>query len=234
MLRHNKPILHWWRHNRLFWITFSLFLIFGGILLLFIEKGDAIFYFSAQRSPFNDTFFYYFTQAGEHIAYIVFLLMLLFFVNYRAAMMLPLIGGFVAIVSAITKSIFAQPRPALYFREAGMLDMIVPVTGVAMHGRNTSFPSGHTMSAFALYTFLALTISYKRSWSLVLLLMAVLVGVSRIYLVQHFLEDVVTGAAIGAFIGTLWYHWQYRLFPIPHKWADQTLTLIASSKKEKA
>lgn len=207
----------------------------GGILLLFIEKGDSILYFSAQRNPFSDTFFTYFTKGGEHAAYIIFLGIMLFFVNYRAALMLPLIGGSVAIVSAITKSIFAQPRPALYFKEAGILEMIVPVSGVAMHGGNTSFPSGHTMSAFALYTFLALTISYKRSWSLVLLLVAVLVGVSRIYLVQHFLEDVVTGAAIGAFIGTLWYHWQYRLFPIPHKWADQKLTLpLGKGRKEKA
>ncbi len=234
MLRHNRPILHWWRHNRLFWIAFSLFLIFGGILLLFIEKGDAILYFNAQRSHFSDAFFSYITKGGEHAAYIISLVLLLLLVNYRTAMMLPLIGGFVAIVSAITKSIFAQPRPALYFKEAGILEMIVPVSGVAMHGGNTSFPSGHTMSAFALYTFLALTISYKRSWSLVLLLLAVLVGVSRIYLVQHFLEDVVTGAAIGAFIGTLWYHWQYRLFPIPHKWADRKLTLPFAQKKEKA
>ena len=235
MLRHNRPILHWWRHNRLYWIAFTLFLIVGGVILLFIEKGDGVLYFSAQRSPFGDAFFTYFTKAGEHIGYIVFLLILLF-VRYRAIVMLPLIGLSVAIVSAITKSVFAQPRPALYFKEMDMLEMIVPVAGVAMHGGTTSFPSGHTMSAFALYTFLALTLSYKRSLSLVLLLIAVLVGVSRIYLVQHFLEDVVTGAAIGAAIGTLWYHWQYRLFPVPHKWADKHLALPfgTNSKKEKA
>ncbi len=46
MLEHNRPILHWWRHNRLYWITFSLFLMVGGIILFFIEKGDAILYFS--------------------------------------------------------------------------------------------------------------------------------------------------------------------------------------------
>lgn len=231
MLRHNRPILHWWRHNRLYWIAFSLFLMFGGVLLLLLEKGDAILYFSAQRSAFGDFFFANMTKGGEHAAYLICLAGLLF-VRYRPAVILPLLGASVALVSAFTKMIFAQPRPFLYFKDLDMLELLVPVTGIAMHGGNTSFPSGHTMSAFALYTFLALTLSYKRSLSLVLLLMAVLVGVSRIYLVQHFLEDVVTGAAIGAVIGILWYHWQYRLFPVPHKWAEKKLTLPFRKKVE--
>lgn len=232
MIRHNRPILHWWRHNRLYWIAFTLFMMFGGILLLVIEKGDAILYFNAQRGTFNDWFFANMTKGGEHAAYLIFLAVLLF-IRYRPAMVLPLIGITVTIVSAVTKAIFAQPRPAAYFKELDMLEMIVPVTGIAMHGGNTSFPSGHTMSAFALYTFLALTLPYKRSLSLVLLLLAILVGISRIYLVQHFLEDVVTGAAIGAVIGILWYYWQYRLFPMPHRWADKQL-VFPRSKKEKA
>lgn len=233
MLEHNRPILHWWRHNRLYWITFSLFLMVGGIILFFIEKGDAILYFSGQRTPFGDTFFTYFTKVGEHFGYIGFLLILLF-VRFRPIVVLPFVGLTVAIVSAITKSIFAQPRPALYFKEMGMLDMIIPVVGVGMHGGNTSFPSGHTMSAFALYTFLALSLAYKRSLSLVLLLVAVLVGVSRIYLVQHFLEDVITGAVLGAMIGVMWYNLQYRLMPMPHPWADKSLSFPFGKKKEKA
>ncbi|MEZ5038653.1 MAG: phosphatase PAP2 family protein [Saprospiraceae bacterium] len=232
MLEHNRPILHWWRHNRLFWIAFSLFFILGGILLMLINKGDAILYFNGQRSPWGDLFFAYFTKAGEQFAYLALLLILLF-VQYRYALILPLIGLSVTLVSALSKYIFSHPRPALYFQQEGLLGLIHPVAGVALHGGNTSFPSGHTMSAFALYTFLALSLAYKRSLSLVFLLFAVLVGVSRIYLVQHFLEDVVTGAAMGAAIGVLWYHWQYRLFPMPHPWADKKLTFFFNKKSAK-
>jgi membrane-associated phospholipid phosphatase len=59
-----------------------------------------------------------------------------------------------------------------------------------------SFPSGHTTSVFALATMLALLEKNKRT-NVVYLLVAVAVGYSRIYLGQHFLNDVLMGSTIG-------------------------------------
>ena len=52
-----------------------------------------------------------------------------------------------------------------------------------------SFPSGHTMTAFA--GAFAITIVLKeKHWGLIAFIMAFFVGISRIYLCQHFFMDI--------------------------------------------
>lgn len=61
-----------------------------------------------------------------------------------------------------------------------------------------SFPSGHTITAFAI----ALAVgSVYHSLIPVLLFCAVSIGISRIILGMHFLSDVLAGAAIGTVLG---------------------------------
>jgi undecaprenyl-diphosphatase len=70
----------------------------------------------------------------------------------------------------------------------------------------SSFPSGHTASAFAMATIFALYL--KRNYlSISLLLTAFLIGYSRIYLGHHFLVDVLVGAIIGIACGTVAILW---------------------------
>ncbi|MBI2684991.1 MAG: phosphatase PAP2 family protein [Acidobacteria bacterium] len=61
-----------------------------------------------------------------------------------------------------------------------------------------SFPSGHTMTAFAVAT--PLMLYYPDQW-LGLLFCAVSIALSRILLGMHFLSDVLAGAALGALLG---------------------------------
>lgn len=77
------------------------------------------------------------------------------------------------------------------------------VSGVDMNQFN-SFPSGHTTAAFSLYTLLALMIPYKR-WGWFWALVAAIIGISRVYLLQHFWMDILAGAMIGAITTTLLY-----------------------------
>jgi membrane-associated phospholipid phosphatase len=59
-----------------------------------------------------------------------------------------------------------------------------------------SFPSGHTMTGFAMAAVLS-SIWNKRWLALLLLLWAMLIGYSRIYLCMHFFVDTVWGAIMG-------------------------------------
>ena len=65
-----------------------------------------------------------------------------------------------------------------------------------------SFPSGHTMTAFAVAVPLSL---FYPSLSLGLLFCALSIATSRIVLGMHFLSDVVAGALIGTGLGYLGY-----------------------------
>jgi undecaprenyl-diphosphatase len=61
-----------------------------------------------------------------------------------------------------------------------------------------SFPSGHTMTAFAVTVSVSL---YYPGWSFGLLFCAFSIAVSRILLGMHFLSDVAAGALLGAALG---------------------------------
>jgi undecaprenyl-diphosphatase len=66
-----------------------------------------------------------------------------------------------------------------------------------------SFPSGHTMTAFAVAIPLAL---FYPTITLGLLFCALSIAMSRILLGMHFLSDVVAGALIGTGLGYLGYY----------------------------
>jgi undecaprenyl-diphosphatase len=65
-----------------------------------------------------------------------------------------------------------------------------------------SFPSGHTMTAFAVAIPLSL---FYPTLSIGLLFCALSIAMSRILLGMHFLSDVVAGALIGTGLGYLGY-----------------------------
>ena len=133
----------------------------------------------------------------------VFLALLIY--KRRAAWGIPLLGVVVTLVSWATKSFFQHPRPYSFFEEKGLLSTLEFIPGVRINKGLTSFPSGHTMAAFALFSFLTLCFPRKTWLSIVCFAAAMLVGVSRMYLVQHFFTDVYSGAVIGISLGILAY-----------------------------
>ena len=100
----------------------------------------------------------------------------------------------------VMKSIWSAPRPRAIIDPAVYKYFLA---GISHSGLN-SFPSGHTTSAFALATILALHAT-KKGWGIFFLLLAVGVAYSRIYLGQHFLPDVTMGAILGTVSGLLVY-----------------------------
>jgi len=208
--------------NKYFLICSFLFFLLGGVILSQIEKPDAIFFFSERRSTFSDLFFSFFTKVGEEFSYLIFFIAFLF-VKIRYAMLIPLTGIVVAIFSNILKTYFKHDRPLMFLENIGLDAQINFVEGIELYTGQTSFPSGHTMSSFALYGMIAFIISRKKIWGVLLFLIALLVGLSRIYLVQHFFQDVYLGAMLGVLIAIAVYLLQGKLQLDEHHWMNQSL-----------
>lgn len=83
-------------------------------------------------------------------------------------------------------------RPKKIFEEIGELRYVEGVENWSYY----SFPSGHTTTAFA--TFFTLSVlTDKPALKLLFFIIAVLTSFSRVYLSQHFYEDVIAGSVCG-------------------------------------
>ncbi|MEM1325041.1 MAG: phosphatase PAP2 family protein [Bacteroidota bacterium] len=192
-----------YREQRPFFLFFALFFLAGTALLFFIDKGDTILYFNAHRTPFFDVFFSVITRFGEALMYVTALVLFLWRKRYIRALSVVVVALSVTVTSYGLKSLFAHDRPITFFKTTAVYDQLTFVDGVYINKAATSFPSGHTMSAFAICFFIALAFPHRKYISGSLFVLALLVGISRIYLVQHFFEDIYVGAAIGMLLAIL-------------------------------
>jgi undecaprenyl-diphosphatase len=99
--------------------------------------------------------------------------------------------GVASLVVHVLKLAFDRDRPPVADPDVGSL--------VAIPG-NPSFPSGHSATAFAAATAVAILCPRMRPWALGI---AAAVALSRVYLRVHFPLDVLVGAALGAGLGAL-------------------------------
>ena len=209
--------------NAWFMIPVLLFFNAGLALAYFTPYGYEILYLNFIRhEPFN-TVFQFLTLLGEVYAYLIAGVAALFW-RYRFALMIALAGLITLPTVYFIKESFAADRPITFFRNRGLVDLLVTVPGVDLNAGQTSFPSGHTMAAFALFSMLTLIVGEKyRRWGLLFALLAILVGVSRVFLVQHFLADILAGAILGLFVS--WFVWQIdkTIFFQRLKWLDGSL-----------
>lgn len=70
-----------------------------------------------------------------------------------------------------------------------------------------SFFSAHAAVSFALALFFGLILKrFSTIWLFTLIIWAILVSISRIYLGFHYPSDILTGAIVGTLFGTLFYY----------------------------
>ena len=180
------------KSEKYFLIPFAAVWTFGLVLWAITDKIGFHLVLNAFHTPMLDTFFKYFTYVGAWVPCAV-AVVLLIFRKWKIASVI-LVGQLVAtLITTPLKHIIRAKRPSAILSDLGINFPVVE--GVDLHS-TLSFPSGHTSAAFA-FCF-AVALFCPRWWQkLLCLFVAVLCGYSRIYLSQHFLEDVLAGSMVG-------------------------------------
>jgi membrane-associated phospholipid phosphatase len=161
-------------------------------LLAFCSKADSFIMLNGYHTPALDAFFTVYTNVGDGLFSIGIAVILLFYRRFLLAIEIVIAFLVSGALVQILKYFFPMPRPRVFLANMNYTHFIDKVTLTG----HASFPSGHSASAFALATLLSL-FDGNKTRALWYLLAAALVGYSRIYLGQHFLEDVFAGILVG-------------------------------------
>lgn len=155
---------------------------------------------NVDRNRSFDSFFIFISFTAEYLLWLVPLGILVYgFIKSRKKIQRK--GWFIltsmglsSLISLIIKELINRPRP---FESYPFIEKISV-------GGSASFPSGHTVTAFALA--LAVALAFKNRYSTLLVFVwASAVGFSRIYCGVHYPSDVVAGIVLGLISSYLCY-----------------------------
>ncbi len=186
-----------------FWWYFSWFVIFFGIgitlgliekfglangLNLFVEKAVI-----GMRHHILNPYFIFVAKYADTVYDIVLglivVVILAFLKRWREPLMLFISLVFAGIIAEALKYIYAIPRPTL--------SQLIPETSY-------SFPSGHSVGAFALYGMIVYFVMKSKlpkalSWTISVILSLFILSIlyDRLYVGVHWFLDVLGGASFG-------------------------------------
>ncbi len=193
-------LLKHFHSNRLFFILFICWISILSIILFGYHKEDSFIFTNSKHHLFFDYFFSIITYYGDGW-FLIICGLLCFFLRSKkigSAIIFTYIGS--GLVCSLLKRLFSHPRPAFFLGDQVEFHKISWIS-LAYHN---AFPSGHTTSAFAFATCIALFSEDKRL-AIPALILACLTGYSRVYLGQHFWDDVWFGSIIGLLFSSLYY-----------------------------
>lgn len=183
----------------IFLITGIAFIGIAGIFLALFTKEEIHLFVNQHYTDITDVLFTYWTYLGDGLATAIIALAIAAwkFKDYGYSTLI--LGALTLVLAGLFAQFMKQViypdalRPLSYFGE----NVLRLVPGEKVHYSH-SFPSGHTTSAFAFFSFLAFTVApYRYKLQVLLAIAAGLVAYSRMYLSQHFLEDVFVGSILG-------------------------------------
>lgn len=184
---------------------YMFFFLLSVFFITFFNKHSLHLDMNRMHTNFLDQFFKYSTFLGDGIMFGV-LVVVFFFIKRRMALVFLTSGVFTLLVIGIFKKVifkgFARPAASIGVENLHLVD------GVKMAFWNT-FPSGHTTTAFAIFTILCLSSSKCRS-QVVWVSLAIIAGISRVYLSQHYWIDIFVGSVLGIGIGFISMHLFYK------------------------
>lgn len=180
------------------WIFFAIALVMFVVLCILVEFRNDIFIDSAVYKILSKgisdnmtSVIKIFTFLGSAVAVIsITVLALIFIKNKKYPLFMALDLVIITLLQLILKNCFARNRP---------VDInLIEETGY-------SFPSGHSLTAFAFYGLIIyfiytsnMSLKAKKIMITVLVLLILLVGISRIYLGVHFFTDVLGAFSFSA------------------------------------
>jgi membrane-associated phospholipid phosphatase len=184
-----------------------------------------VLWLNVRHGPFWDPFFRAVTFMGDGV-FVSMVVILLLAIRPSWGLAVAASTTLSAVfIQFLKREVFRLDRPLRYFKD---MDLHL-VDGVEVH-ELFSFPSGHSGGSFALFATLALLIGSRRLWrspllepgeaaviarkhrpweitvGLLCVVLASLTALSRVYLVQHFFVDVLTGSIIGVLIALATVH----------------------------
>ena len=141
------------------------------------------------RSDILDAFFLFITQFGDETVFLIVGAVLYWTFDKKFAYRFIMFFLYGAVLNGSLKFLTDTPRPYVEHPET------IQLVGEGSHG--TSLPSGHAQNSTTMALVLAEKHRQVGKWfSTFLTVMVILVMLSRLYLGEHYLSDVIFGSAI--------------------------------------
>ncbi len=176
-------------------LTMTLIILF--IVVAYLVKSDRIEWFDGfvynivtlGKSPILTSFYKFVTKfSNEFMILLICFVSFIVFKNKKYGLLISLNAIIVFLINYVLKSIFTRPRP---------VDLMI------IFENGYSFPSGHAMVSLSFYGFIIYLINkldldkkIKIFFSILLIILILLIGLSRIYLGVHYPSDVLAGYLI--------------------------------------
>lgn len=181
--------------------TLLCFVVAGFMALFVVEKGDVVLQLITGHNIFWDAVFLVITYFGDLPVLIPALAIMFFVMPFRNSdkkwvflKLLIVLTAMLIVLFVLKILVFNLDRPVLFFQKTKIV--IPEIAGMNLR-QHYSFPSGHSATGFfAWYVWFHL-IFVNKSARYYWFIPAILVAFSRVYLGQHFFQDICAGAFIG-------------------------------------
>ena len=190
---------------RFLWVISAAFIVLQDKIILHKKLINV-------SHPSIDNIAVWSTHVGDGL-FLLFMVIVFLFIRIKTSIIL-LISFLISsgITQLLKHSLFSDfKRPYYYLQDNDSFRIISDFTYHTEH----SFPSGHATTCFAFFTIMALHYQKKYLLQIVFVMAAVFFAYTRVYLSQHFLQDIVAGSIIGVIVSQ--FIWQ-RLNPKLTKW----------------
>ena len=152
-----------------------------------------LYFFEKISNPVLDFIFTAITQLGDELALMLIAIVLFWCINKRSGYFMLISGFFGILVNQTLKLACKVPRPWELDPNFTITESVKEAAG------GYSFPSGHTQNAVTVFGSLFLVA--KKTWfKITCIAIAILVGVSRMYLRVHTPWDVLAGAGCAVIV----------------------------------